>query len=77
MLKDKNGKLACVAIIYVDDALFCGPDWNVTLNYKQLFMRRWECRDLGVPKEFLSMRFEHQGRSMLLHQMPYLEKIIT
>jgi len=38
VLKDKNGKLACVTIIYVNDALFCSPDWNVTLNYKQLFM---------------------------------------
>jgi len=77
MLKDKNGKLACIAIIYVNNALFCGPDWNVTLNYKQLFMHWWKCWDLGVPKEFLSMRFEYQGCSMLLHQMPCLEKIIT
>ena len=42
-----------VGIIYVDDALFCGPNKAVVDSIKAQFMCKWECCDLGEPKEFL------------------------
>ena len=44
-----------IAVIYVDDALFCGPNKALVLELKQKFMQRWECRDLGDVTEFLCM----------------------
>ena len=40
-------------IIYVDDALFCGPNKALVDEVKTLFMRKW---DLGPATEFLHMR---------------------
>ncbi|KAJ8472455.1 hypothetical protein ONZ45_g16643 [Pleurotus djamor] len=47
-----NGSVV-IAIIYVDDALFCGSDRQLVLKLKAAFMKQWECRDLGEAKEFL------------------------
>ena len=45
-----------VAIIYVNDTLFCGPNKVLVDEVKTLFMCKWECRDLGLATEFLHMR---------------------
>ena len=50
----KNQKVV-VAVVYVDDAMFFGPDLLVVLKKKQEFMDKWECCDLGEVKEFLRM----------------------
>jgi hypothetical protein len=50
--KDKS----IVAIVYVDDVLFLGPNKKDLLCVKEEFMKKWECRDLGKAKEFLYMR---------------------
>jgi len=49
----KKGTNIVIGIIYVDDALFCGPNKAVVDAIKAQFMRKWECRDLGEPNEFL------------------------
>ena len=49
----KKGTNVVVRIIYVDDALFCGPNKAVVDSIKAQFMHKWECCDLGEPKEFL------------------------
>ena len=49
----KKGTNVVVGIIYVDDALFCGLNKAVGDSINAQFMRKWECRDLGEPKEFL------------------------
>jgi len=49
----KKGTNIVISIIYVDDALFCGPNKAVVDAIKVQFMRKWECRDLGEPNEFL------------------------
>ena len=49
----KKGTNVVVGIIYVDDALFCGPNKAVVDSIKAQFMHKWECQDLGEPKEFL------------------------
>jgi hypothetical protein len=43
-------------IVYVDDAVFLGQQKHLVNNYKEHFMRTWECHDLGPTKEFLKMR---------------------
>ena len=44
-----------VAIIYVNNALFCGPSKALVKKVKAAFMKRWEFRDLRKAKEFLQM----------------------
>ena len=51
----KKGTAVIIAIVYIDDALFCGPDIKTVKEIKAAFMNRWECRDLGPAKEFLHM----------------------
>ena len=39
----KKGTNIVISIIYVDDALFCGPNKAVVDSIKAQFMRKWEC----------------------------------
>ena len=39
-------------------------------------MDRWECRDLGICREFLRMRIGYKGRKILIDQTDYLRKIL-
>ena len=52
----KKNTSIVVAVIYVDDALFWGPTRDLVDKVKGAFMHKWECRDLGLAKEFLHMR---------------------
>ncbi|KAJ8488956.1 hypothetical protein ONZ45_g13761 [Pleurotus djamor] len=70
-----NGSVV-IAIIYVDDALFCGSDRQLVLKLKAAFMKQWECRDLGEAKEFLRMRILRKGPKIYLDQETYLQKVI-
>jgi len=72
----KKGTNIVIGIIYVDDALFCGPNKAVVDAIKAQFMRKWECRDLGEPNEFLRMRITHKGRAIHLDQCAYLQKVV-
>ena len=65
-----------VAVIYVDDALFCGPTKAIVDEIKGLFMKKWECRDLGPATSFLNMRIKCNGRKILIDQYSYLEKVL-
>ena len=72
----KKGTNVVVGIIYVDDALFCGPNKAIVDSIKAQFMHKWECRDLGEPKEFLRMCITHKGHAIHLDQCMYLQKVI-
>ena len=65
-----------VAIIYVDDAIFCGPSKSLILKLKEVFMKRWETRDLGEVTEFLRMRITRNGSSIHLDQSAYLKTVL-
>ena len=39
-------------------------------------MRKWECRDLEEPKEFLRMCITRKGRAIHLDQCAYLQKVV-
>jgi len=65
-----------IAVIYVDDALFVGPNSNLVQELKQKFMKRWECRDLGEITEFLRMRVHKDSSKIELDQCAYLETVL-
>ena len=65
-----------VAVIYVDNALFCGPTKDLVDEVKGAFMHKWECKDLGLAKEFLHMRIRRDGSKILIDQCTYLEKVL-
>jgi len=61
-----------IIIVYVDDAIFMGPDRHFPNRKKVQFMKEWDCRDLGDTKEFLRMRIHCQGKLISLEQKDYL-----
>ncbi|KAF8824317.1 hypothetical protein HHX47_DHR8000004 [Lentinula edodes] len=73
--RGKDGSLV-IAIIYVDDALFAGPDKKLVDSLKGKFMSHWECRDLGEAKEFLRMRINRHGKKIYIDQCAYLDKVL-
>ena len=72
----QRGGNIVLAIIYVDDALFCGPNKSLVEKLKAAFMKKWECRDLGEPREFLRMNIRREGRRILIDQRNYLDKVL-
>jgi len=72
----KKGTNIVIGIIYIDDALFCGPNKAVVDAIKAQFMCKWECRDLGEPNEFLPMRITRKGHAIHLDQCAYLQKVV-
>jgi Reverse transcriptase (RNA-dependent DNA polymerase) len=70
--KDKS----IVAIVYVDNVLFLGPNIKDLLHVKEEFMKKWECRDLGEAKEFLCMHIQHKNGRIYLDQTAYLQKVL-
>ena len=42
-LDKRKGFLMVVAIVYVDNAVFCGPSKAIVDEIKGYFMRKWEC----------------------------------
>ena len=49
----RNKDALCIAVVYVDDCFFTGPDDAINQQLKAAFMKKWECRDLGELSEFL------------------------
>ncbi|KAJ2929121.1 hypothetical protein H1R20_g7970, partial [Candolleomyces eurysporus] len=64
-----------ILIAYVDDIIFFGKK-SLADEKKAEFMLKWECRDLGTPTEFLSMRIKIDGDKISLDQSVYLEKVL-
>ena len=71
-----NKDQSIVVIVYVDDVLFLGADKKKLLKTKELFMKQWECRDLGDAQEFLHMRIRCKDGKIYLDQSAYLQKVI-
>lgn len=65
-----------IMLAYVDDLMLTGPNKSVIASKKQQFMEKWECRDLGVCKEFLRMHIQYQNGKIYLDQTAYLETIL-
>ena len=65
-----------VAIIYVNDTIFCGPSKSLVLKLKEAFMKRWETQDLGEVMEFLCMHITRNSSSIHLDQSAYLKTVL-
>ena len=50
---NKDGHIDVIAVVYVDDSTFLGPNKFKVLAAKSTFIKLWECWDLGETKEFL------------------------
>ena len=64
------------AVVYVDDAMFFGPDYELVIEEKQEFMDKWECCDLGETKESLRMCIKQNKNMVILDQTAHLDKVI-
>jgi hypothetical protein len=65
-----------IAIVYVDDALFVGPNPALTHSVKDMVMKKWDCRNLGESGEFIGITFTRCDSKIYLDQRDYLEKVI-
>ena len=74
ILRNKHGFV--ITVIYVDDALLCGPNKALVQELKEKFMKKWECRDLGDVIEFLRMKVHRDGSKINLDQCAYLEPVL-
>jgi hypothetical protein len=72
----RKGTSFVVAVIYVNDTIFCGPDKEFTQSLKAKFMQRWEVWDLGDVTEFLCMRITRTGDKIHLDQTEYLHTVL-
>ena len=75
-LYKRKGTLMVVAIVYVDNAVFCGPSKAIIDEVKGHFMRKWKCWDVSETTEFLYMCIKHHGYKIYIDQHTYLDKII-
>jgi hypothetical protein len=75
LYKGKDGSFV-IAVIYVDDAIFCGPLKELVYKLKGEFMKIWETRDLGEVTEFLRMRIVRKGSSVHIDQCAYLQTVL-
>ena len=76
IFRDERGNFV-VVIAYVDDILFAGPNRKLVDSKKKEFMKRWECRDLENPKEFLRMRIRRDAKHIYLDQSAYLGTVLN
>ena len=72
----RNKDSCIIAIIYVNDAIFCGPLPALVNHLKEEFKKIWETRDLGDVMEFLRMRITLSGSKIHLDQCAYLETVL-
>jgi len=72
----KLGTNITVAVVYVDDTFFYGPDLTILNDLKQKFMKQWKCRDLGELTEFLHMYIIRRNQQILIDQADYLRTIL-
>jgi hypothetical protein len=72
----RSRKGLVIMIAYVDDIIFFG-DKAIADEKKREFMKKWECRDLGMPTEFLSMRIKTKDGRIYLDQVEYLDKVLA
>lgn len=72
----QKGKYFVLAIIYVDYAIFCDPNKVLVHKLKALFMKKWECHNLGEIKQFLWMNMCWDGHHIYIDQWNYLDKVL-
>ena len=71
-----NGKDKIVVILYVDDIIFARSNKTQVIKSKKGFMEMWECRDLGVLKEYLGMNISKDKKGITIDQIKYATKVV-
>ena len=59
-----------VAIVYIDDAIFCDPSKAIVDKIEGHVMRKWECQDLGEATEFYTYTSDVMATKSTLINMP-------
>ena len=72
----RNKDSFVITIIYVDDAIFCGPLPALVNHLKEEFKKIWETQDLGDVTEFLRIHITQSGSKIHLDQCAYLETVL-
>ena len=65
-------------VIYVDDGLLLSSSTSLLQKKKKQFLERWDSRDMGPAQEYLGIQIlrDRQRRTMHLHQIPYVQKVL-
>jgi hypothetical protein len=74
----QNDKTIIIVILYVDDVLFMGNDYKLLMEKKKLFMKKRECRDLGLISEYLGMKIQQdrKNKTLTIDQIDYAKKVV-
>ena len=67
---------SCIAVIYVDNSFFTGPNKALNQQLKEAFMKKWECWDLGEITKFLGMKISRSDSKIHLDQCTYLRTVL-
>jgi hypothetical protein len=68
--------ILCIAVVYIDDSFFTGPNKTLNQRLKGAFMKKWECRDLGELTEFLRIKITRDGSKIHIDQCAYLKVVL-
>ena len=65
-------------IVYVDDGLLMSNSATLLQKKKTAFLKVWEAHNMGPVTEYLGFQIirDHKKRTMVLHQLPYVRKVI-
>jgi hypothetical protein len=76
--KYKSGSTTIIVILYVDDVIFMGNNYKLLMEKKKLFMKKWECRDMGAISEYLGMKIlrDRKNKILKIDQIDYAKKIV-
>jgi hypothetical protein len=76
IMKNASQEPEVIVIVYVDDAVFMGPNKSTVSKARDCFMKVWECHDLGEIKEYLHMNIEKCNGMISIDQCAYLHKVL-
>jgi len=65
-----------IAVVYVDNIFFCGPDKAILNEIKSKFIAKWKCKDLEALTEFLQMHIIQRDQQICINQSDYLRKVL-
>ena len=74
--QDKSGIM--LFIVYVDDGHLMSNSAILLQKKKTAFLKVWEACNMGPVTEYLGFQIirNRQKRTMVLHQIPYVQKVI-
>ena len=74
--RNKNGKIASLLAVYVDDIIISGVE-NEILKIKNELKSKFKITDVGNVGFIIGIKFEKLKDEYLLHQKRYLDEILN